>query len=579
MAEHGSGPTLRAYLAVLRRRKWWVISFAVLGLAASLALSLREAKQYSATAQLLVQSSGQSVDLGSAAQPVTTIDVQTDLQLVTSAPVVKAVRAQLGAAPAVSTSEVAQTNVIALTAISSSPARAALVANTYAKAFVAQTQSAAISNLTAAQTQLQSQIGSLAQQIKAMQARPSDAPEVTALANQEAVLKEEAAQLQVNGAVATGGVELVTPAEPPVSPSSPKPAQNALLGLAAGLMLGLGAAFLRDSLDDALTSKESAERLGRAPVLAMVPMVSSWKKGKGAVVAVSSDPASTAAEAYQSLRTSLQFVRQAHELRTLLVTSPAAAEGKTSVVANLGAVFARAGERVVLVSCDLRRPRLGEFFGLDEKSGLTTVLQGERTLEQELQQVPGYDCLRVLGAGVLPPNPAEVLNGPKARQVFAALRENFDLVLVDSPPVLPVTDAMVLSTYADGTLVVVAAGQTRQAALHRTAERFAQAKAPLVGIVLNQVTKENGYGYGYEYRSSYGSYAPEPSLAALPTSANGHRDGPLPTSANGHRDGPLPTSANGDPDGPPSASESAVTGPRKRRARPSLGGILGQRDD
>ena len=282
MAEHGSGPTLRAYLAVLRRRKWWVISFAVLGLAASLALSLREAKQYSATAQLLVQSSGQSVDLGSAAQPVTTIDVQTDLQLVTSAPVVKAVRAQLGAAPAVSTSEVAQTNVIALTAISSSPARAALVANTYAKAFVAQTQSAAISNLTAAQTQLQSQIGSLAQQIKAMQARPSDAPEVTALANQEAVLKEEAAQLQVNGAVATGGVELVTPAQPPVSPSSPKPAQDALLGLAAGLMLGLGAAFLRDSLDDALTSKESAERLGRAPVLAMVPMVSSWKKGKGA---------------------------------------------------------------------------------------------------------------------------------------------------------------------------------------------------------------------------------------------------------------------------------------------------------
>jgi receptor protein-tyrosine kinase len=526
MAELGSGPTLRAYLVVLRRRKWWVISLAVLGLAASLALSLREAKQYSATAQLLVQSSGQGVDLGSAAQPVTTTDVQTDLQLVTSAPVVKAVRAQLGAAPAVSTSEVAQTNVIALTAVSSSPARAALVANTYARAFVAQTRSTAISNLTAAQTQLQSQIGSLAQQIKAMQAKSGNAPEVAALANQESVLKEEAAQLQVNGAVATGAVELVTPAQPPASPSSPKPAQDALLGLAAGLMLGLGAAFLRDSLDDALTSKESAERLGRAPVLAMVPMVSSWKKRKDAVVAVSSDPASPAAEAYQSLRTSLQFVRQAHELRTLLVTSPAAAEGKTSVVANLGAVFARAGERVVLVSCDLRRPRLGEFFGLDEKSGLTAILQGERTLEQQLQEVPGHDGLWILGAGRVPPNPAELLNGPKARQVFAALREKFDLVLVDSPPVLPVTDAMVLSTYADGTLVVVAAGQTRQAALQRTAERFAQAKAPVVGIVLNQVTKENGYGYGYGYGSSYGSYQANPSLAALPASANGHPDGP-----------------------------------------------------
>ena len=556
MAENGSGPTLRAYLTALRRRKWWVILFVVLGLAASLALSLREAKQYSATAQMLVQSSGQAVnvgDLGGAAQPVTTIDVQTDLQLITSAPVVKAVRAQLGAAPAVSTSDVAQTNVIALTAISSSPARAALVANTYAKAFVAQTQTAAISNQTAAQTQLQSQIGSLAQQIKAMQASSNDAPEVTALANQEAVLKEEAAQLQVNGAVATGGVELVTPAQPPVSPSSPKPARNALLGLAAGLILGLGAAFLRDSLDDAVTSKESAERLGKAPVLAMVPMVSSWKKGKDAVVAVSSDPASPAAEAYRSLRTSLQFVRQAHELRTLLVTSPAAAEGKTSVVANLGGVFARAGERVVLVSCDLRRPRLGEFFGVDEKSGLTAVLRGERTLEQELQQVPGYDCLQVLGAGTLPSNPAEVLNGPKARQVFAALRENFDLVLVDSPPVLPVTDAMVLSTYADGTLVVVAAGQTRHAALHRAAERFAQAKAPLVGIVLNQVTKENGYGYG----TGTGT--------GMATGVATARTSPIRLWRPRRRHLMAIRTVLLRP------AKSAVTGPRKRRVRPSLG--------
>ena len=233
---------------------------------------------------------------------------------------------------------------------------------------------------------------------------------------------------------------------------------------------------------------------------------------------------------------------------------------------------------------------------------------------------------------MLPPNPSEVLNGPKARQVFAALRENFDRVLVDSPPVLPVTDAMVLSTYADGTLVV-AAGQTRQAALHRTAERFAQAKAPLVGIALNQVTKENGYGY--EYTSSPGSYAAEPSRAALltspngdpegpvpvsadgdpegpvPVSADGDPEGPVPTAADGDPDGPpsasestvtrygyeyeyrssygsfapepslaaLPTSANGHPDGHPSASESAVTRPPERRARPSLGRILGRRDD
>jgi succinoglycan biosynthesis transport protein ExoP len=521
MAEAGNGATLRTYFVVLRRRKWWVIVLALLGLAVSLTLSLRQPKQYSATAQLLVQSSGQSVTLGGSPQDVTTTDVQTDLQLATSAPVVALVRGKLGSAPAVAASEVAQTNVIALTAVSSTPARAALIANAYAGAFVKQTQTTAIRNLTTASTTLHQQINALGRQISALQKRvgTTAATQVSALANQQAVLKEEVAQLQVNGATATSGVEFVTPASAPTSPSSPKPAQDALLGLAAGLMLGLGGAFLRDSLDDTLTSKEAAERSGGAPTIAMVPMVNSWRKRNRGVIASSAEPTSPAAEAYRSLRTSLQFARQARELRTLLVTSPAAAEGKTSTLANLGAVFAQAGERVALVSCDLRRPRLGQFFGIEEQSGLTTVLLGQQTLEQALQQVPGYDCLWVLGAGPVPPNPAELLDGPRAREIFATLRENFDLVLVDSPPVLPVTDALVLSKYADGTLLVVAAGQTRRTELQRAAERFAQAKSPVVGIVLNEVTKQSGYGSGYGYGYGYASYAPDASM--VPVQVNG----------------------------------------------------------
>jgi receptor protein-tyrosine kinase len=495
------------------------MAMALVGLGVSLALSFTQSKQYSATAQLLVQASSQGVTLGTP-QQVTTTDVQTDLQLATSAPVTAIVRSKLGTAPPISASEVAQTNVIALTAINSSPTRAAFIANLYANAFVKQTQSTAIRNLSSAQTQLQSQIRSLGKQIKSLQDKPAAAAQVTALANQQSVLKEEVAQLQVNGAVATSGVEFVTPARAPASPSSPKPAQDALIGLAAGLMLGLGAAFLRDSLDDALSSKEAAERSGGAPVIALVPMVNSWRKRDRAVVASSAEPTSPAAEAYRSLRTSLQFTRQAQALRTLLVTSPAAAEGKTSTLANLGAVFAQAGERVVLVSCDLRRPRLGQFFGVAEQSGLTTVLLGQQTLEQALQQVPGYDCLWVLGAGAVPPNPAELLNGPSTRKVFDTLRENFDLVLIDSPPVLPVTDAMVLSKYVDGTLLVVAAGQTKRAELQRAAERFTQARSAVVGIVLNEVTRQNGYAGAYGYGYGYGSYEPDASL--VPVQANGN---------------------------------------------------------
>jgi tyrosine-protein kinase len=515
--EFGSQPTLRTYLAVLRQQRWWVICVALLGLGAGIAASVTQPKQYSASAQVLAQSTENFTTIGVAQQPITPTDVQTELQLVTSAPVRRAVQRRLGSAPAVSTAQVAQTNVIEITATSTSPAWSARVANAYARAFVTYERTVSTDNLTAVENQLQSQITSISRQIRSLHAK-STLPQVSALLNQEAVLKEQLAQMEVSAAVTTGGVALVTPAQPPLSPSSPGPLQDAALGLTAGLLAGLAIAFLRDNLNDALTSKEAVEHLGGAPVLSLVPLVTSWKKRDRAVVVSVSEPTSPAAEAYRSLRTSLQFARQERELRTLLVTSPMAAEGKTSTLTNLGTVFAQAGERVVLVSCDLRRPRVGQFFGLAEEAGLTTVMLGQHTLEQVLQPIPSQRNLWALTAGTLPHNPAELLNGPSAQQIFAALRAKFDLVLVDSPPLLPVTDAAVLSKTADATLLVVAAGQTKRGDLRRAAEKLAQVNAPVIGIVLNQVTKQVGYGYGYGY--GYGSgYKPYPAAATGQNSA------------------------------------------------------------
>ena len=411
MAEFGSEPTLRTYLTVLRRRKWWIIAIALLGLAVSLAISLSEPKQYSATAQLLVQPSNEALALGSAQQQITPTDVQTELQLVTSAPVLMEVQRKLGSHPPVSASEVAQTNVIALTATASTPAQAALIANTYADAFIAHTRDVSEANLTATETQLKGQILALQKQVLSLKNSRGSA-EAAALLNQVAVLKEQLAQLEVKGAVATGGIELVTPAQKPASPSSPQPSRDALLGVVAGLAVGLAAAFVRDNLDDAVSSKEIAEQLVGVPVLAMVPMVSTWKKREQPMVISRSSPTSPAAEAYRSLRTSLQFTRNDQTLRTLLVTSPAAAEGKTSTLANLGTAFAQAGERVVLVSCDLRRPRLGQFFGIDEQVGLTSVLLGEKSLQGVLQPVPGQDSLWILAAGRGRPTLQNFSTGP-----------------------------------------------------------------------------------------------------------------------------------------------------------------------
>ena len=525
-SELGTEPTLRGYALLVRRRKWWVAGIALAGLGISLALSFTEAKQYTATAQVLVQSANGPTSLYSAPIYVTPTLVQTEMQLVTSAPVQSAVSRKLGNAPGVAASEVAQTNVIAVTAMAASPTRAALIANSYAQAFVAYQRTVAIGGLTAAESQLHAQIRSLGKQISTLGGAAQ-----TALVNQQVVLKEQLAQMQVNASAGDSGVALVTPAVAPTAPSSPKPTQNGLLGLAAGLVLGVAAAFLRDNFDDAVATKDVAEQLTGTPVLAMVPMVTSWRRRDKPVVIALAKPTAPAAEAYRSLRTSLQFAQLERELRTILITSPTAAEGKTSTLANLGVVFAQTGQQVVLVSCDLRRPRLGKFFGLDEQVGLTTMLLGEQPLERAIQPVPGHDNLFVLGAGSLPHNPAELLTGPAARKLFAALRQQFGLILIDSPPVLPVTDAVVLSKVADATLLVVAAGQTKGADLQRAAEKLGQVNATMVGTVLNEVTKQNGYGHGYGNGSGYGysysysyseaPYASAAALANVPVPANG----------------------------------------------------------
>jgi capsular exopolysaccharide synthesis family protein len=465
------------------------------------------------------------------------------LQLVTSASVLTAVRQQIGSVPPVEASEVAQTNVISITAMDAAPTTAARVANIYAKDFVSTQQSVAVKNATDAETELRAQIRSTAGQVKALRktSGAASASEATALVNQEAVLRVQLSQVEVSGAAATEALILVTPAQPPASPSSPKPVQDALLGLIAGLILGLAVAFLRDSLDDAVSSKEAAEQLCGAPVLAAVPMVSSWRKRDRPLVVTLARPASPATEAYRSLRTSLQFARQEHELRTILVTSPAAAEGKTSTLANLGAVFAQAGQRVLMVSCDLRKPRLGQFFGIDERAGLTTAILGEDSVENLVQPTPGTDNLWLLPSGPPPPNPAELLNGARAQEIFARLRAAFDLVLIDSPPILPVTDAVVLSKDVDATLLVVAAYRTSSGDVQRAAERLAQVDARVVGVVLNEATKQgSGYYAGYgAYGGRHGTYGSLPQLspASVPVQANGNGGAPAQLNGNGNGSG------------------------------------------
>lgn len=493
-------PDLRTYGRVLWRGKWWVVGIMVVGLVVSLGYTLTATKRYSASAQILVQPPNGSVDLSGTSPTITPTDVATDLQLLTSAPVVGAVEARLHDTHLnVSSAEEGQTEVIAVTATDTSPSRAALIANTYAKEFVSYETKNAVQTLTTVELQLESQINAIDSQLSA----ESGTPQGTALGEQETVLKEQLAQLQVMGVETSGGVELVSPASVPTVPSSPKKTQNITLGLLAGLLLGITTALVVNQFDDAIGSKEEVERAAEdIPVMGVIPLVRGWRNRKKPYVVTSELPTSQAAEAYRSLRTSLQFAAQMSPTRLVLVTSPTASEGKSSTVSNLGVVLARAGLRVVLVSADLRRPRLASFFGLNESVGLTSIVIDDRSVTEALQEVEDVPGLSLLGAGPLLPNPAELLSSPKALEIFRELSDRFDIVLIDSPPVLPVTDSVVLAQMTDLTLLVVSAGNTKIGQLARAREQLEQVAVERLGIVLNRVTRESGRGYGYEYRYS-----------------------------------------------------------------------------
>jgi len=482
---------LRTYLQVLRRRFLWVVGLAILAVAASAAFNVVQTKKYSASSLILVQPAGSTSSLISGnQQTITPTDILTELQLLASAPVKIEATKQLGFSPSIVGSEVGQTNVISVTTSAKTASLAALVANTYATDFVAQEQTSAINALISGEKQYQSQIDIIDLQIKTLSASSSaaSAASIAALTSQAAVLKGDEAQLEVAAAESPGGVELVSLASPPTSPSSPRPLEDGVIALAIGLLLGLVLALLVDYFDDNVYTKATLEKLtGGVAVLAVIPKISR-RKNRHAKLIVVEDPNSPVTEAYRSLRAALLLADRDATLKTILVTSPSGNEGTTSTVANLGVILANAGKRVVVVGCDLRQPRLGSLLGLEETPGFTSIFMGQDDSVVEIQTLANIPGLAFVGTGPIPANAPELLGSSAAAEFFLALSVQFDVVLIDSPSLL-VSDALVLSTYADALLLVAAAGETNEKQMKRALQLLDQTNARPAGIVLNKVAR------------------------------------------------------------------------------------------
>jgi capsular exopolysaccharide synthesis family protein len=330
-----------------------------------------------------------------------------------------------------------------------------------------------------------------------------DPAKAAAIANAVSVqLGQIIQQLETTAAGDTVPVKatLTDPADPPISPSSPRTGINLVLGLLIGLALGVGYAFLKDSLDTSVKSPDELAAVTGATPLGMITFDPNAKEQP----LVALDQRATRAEAFRTIRTNLQYVDVDNPPQVVAVTSAIPGEGKSTTAVNLAITMAQAGKKVVLVETDLRKPKASYYLGVESSLGLTDVLAGNTPLGDAL--LPwGRGLLTVLPAGHTPPNPSELLSSHQFEQVLKELRGDFDVVIVDATPLLPVTDGAIVAKAADGAVLVVKFGKTTREQVATSVAALDQVGARLLGTVMNFVpTGRRGYGYKYGYKYGYG---------------------------------------------------------------------------
>jgi capsular exopolysaccharide synthesis family protein len=315
----------------------------------------------------------------------------------------------------------------------------------------------------------------------------------------------------------TPNIVLIEPAVRPGAPIRPRTLVNTALSMAVGLMLAAGIVFLIEYLDDTLKTPEDVARVLGLPVLGFVAEMK-YRNNSAEEVYVSRQPRSPVSEAFRSLRTNLEFAAVQKPIRSLLVTSPGPAEGKTTVATNLAAIFSQANKRVALVDGDMRRPHIHSMFGMSNRDGLSNLFRNQASPHSVSRSKVDLPHLMIITSGSLPPNPAELLGSERMEQILKDLDSLVDTVVIDTPPSV-VADAQVLAAKVDAVVMVIQPGVTHAEAARVTLETFKRAGARVVGVVLNRIPRNRNYYYGgYQYYSPYnehkGYYSPNGSKPA-----------------------------------------------------------------
>ena len=325
----------------------------------------------------------------------------------------------------------------------------------------------------------------------------------------------------VTAGLRSNNIREVDIARTPAGPAEPNIPRNLSFAFVLGLTSGIGLAFVLEGMDNTVRTPEQAQLISGLPSLGLIPMgskssveggmkralvLNGAKDGKEAVELITqSRPQSQMAESYRALRTSLLLTSLGAPPKTILITSALPREGKTTTSINTAIVLAQKGTRVLLIDADLRRPSIHKTLGLGVRVGLSNVLTGGATVQQATVRSSLMPNLYILPAGTPPPNPAELMASTQMVDLLAELREQYDHVVVDTPPTLSVTDAVVISTKADAVVLVIRSSQTTKPALRRARDILTQVNARVAGVLLNAVNLDSAdYYYYYEYQGKYG---------------------------------------------------------------------------
>jgi capsular exopolysaccharide synthesis family protein len=568
----GSNRQLADYVSIIRRRWVWVLVPVLLLTSVSVVLGQRQPLRYQASTVVLIRDSSVSQALGGGTVNPNTRGriLASEVSYAQSDRIVTAVRDELGVVPTIEIEADSLSELLTFTATANSPEEAAQFADTWAEVYVSAKESDAVTSFSATINQFTARLGSLREERREVRA-PLDAlrqnlaalprnpvtgdvdevaagilrdqisqldedlaTELALIRAREEVVAQSIASLELQAELARLGTsEVVNAAEIPQSPLNPPLARNAIVGMLAGAFLGVVAALMREDFDRRLRRPDDVVRAVGLPVLTVVPR-QRRQATKELGLATISEPDSPVADAYHKLRTSIRFLMVADQpIRSVLITSPSQGEGKTVTSANLAWALTALAPNVALVDCDFRRPRIHHVYGLPNDHGITTSVMSGAPVEDMTSKISldGVD-LDVITTGPPPRSPSEFVSSAAFEAKLRTVIADADLAVVDGPPVLPVSDAMMLARQVDAVIVVVNS-QTSRDALKATIDSLNQVNARLLGVVLVGSKEQPSYSR-YTYGDQPATLARSPEIRVAPAAhpvADSDDHEPQPTEA------------------------------------------------